>query len=101
MKNSASIIEQEVRKFWKNNGYNVDVVCFFKQAYENDTLEYCEVIVECDNDSENSDTVGLTFNYDFCEGQSVVKDLHIIELYKVLDYYSINHNYMTKEGDLK
>lgn len=97
MENSEKIIEQEVRKFWKNNGYNVDVVCFFKQAYENDTFEYCDVIVECDNDSENSDTVGIEFSWDFCEGQTRVKDLHIIELYKVLDYYSVYHNYVERE----
>lgn len=97
--NSEKIIEQEVRKFWKNKGYNVDVVCFFKQAYENSSFEYCKVIVECDNDSENSDTVGLTFGWDFCEGQTLVKDLHIIELYKVLDYYSVYHNYVAREGE--
>lgn len=85
--NSYEIIEEAVRKFWKEN-YPQNVIAFFYQKYDyEDSWEWCEELVECCgyNDYEH-----MEFFYDFCEGQTCVKDLIIVPLSDVAGLYTNN-----------
>jgi hypothetical protein len=84
-KMSCDIIEAEVRKFWEESGYSFDVVAFFYQKYDWET-EWCfcsEIVM-----SDSSYNYDMTFLNDFCEGQTCVKDLKIVPLHDVLEYYA-------------
>lgn len=85
--NSYEIVEEAVRKFWKEN-YPQNVIAFFYQKYDyEDSWEWCEELVECCgyNDYEH-----MEFFYDFCEGQTCVKDLIIVPLSEVTRLYTNN-----------
>lgn len=87
--NSYDIIANAVREYWKRN-YPTDVVAFFHQKYEfesDDEWEWCEELV-FPQGSDNWETV--IFQNDFCEGQTCVKDITIVELDKITSYYAEN-----------
>lgn len=82
---SQDILADQVRKYWKETGYSHDVVCYFKQKYSRDEKwDICYTIAECES---SSDFNKIIFFDDFCEGQEDIKDIHIVDLEKVLDYY--------------
>ena len=85
--NSEQIIAKCVREFWKDK-YPQDVVIFFEQKYdfENEWNNYiCIAFCESDTDYDN-----ITFLYDFCEGQTDVKNIYITPLTDVLSYFYQN-----------
>lgn len=87
--NSYDIIANAVREYWERN-YPTDVVAFFYQKYEferDDEWEWCEELV-FPQGSDNWETV--IFQNDFCEGQTCVKDITIVELDKITSYYAEN-----------
>lgn len=80
---SYDIIGEAVRKWWDRN-YPCDVVVFFEQKYEYEHKdEWCpeEVIVTHDGSG------GMEFDWDFCEGQTDVRNIYIETLYTVLMVY--------------
>lgn len=84
--NSYDIIGEAVLKFW-NHYYPCDVVVFFEQKHEYDDARYWfkeEVIAEHDGSG------GIIFNWDFCEGQTDVRNIEIDTLESVLQYYRVN-----------
>lgn len=85
MKNTYDYVAYAVRKYWKET-YPHDVVAFFYQKYENEEEwdKRCELI-ECKS-SDDYETV--IFHNDFCEGQNCIKEVAIVSLEDVLEYYS-------------
>lgn len=85
--NSYEIVGAAVRKFWKEN-YPQNVIAFFYQKYDyEDSWEWCEELVECHG---YDDYEHMEFFYDFCEGQTCVKDLIIVPLSDVTGLYTNN-----------
>lgn len=87
--NSYDIIANAVREYWKKD-YPTDVVAFFYQKYEfegDDEWEWCEELI-FPKGSDDWETV--IFQNDFCEGQTCVKDITIVELDKITSYYAEN-----------
>jgi len=98
IKNSYDHIADEVRKYWKNN-YIQDVVAFFWQKYDYEAdskWEWHEEVVFCE--SCYSDDTKLSFLYDFCEGQTCVKDVVIVPLSEVTEFYAEMKLLKDKEG---
>lgn len=88
-KDSYDIIAEEVKKFWKSS-FPQEVIAFFQQKYEFENDEEWEdhsELVEC----EGSDCYDTTiFLNDFCEGQTCVKNIKIVPLDEILEFYKIN-----------
>lgn len=86
MRSSYDIVSDAVRKFWKKT-YPQPVIAFFYQKYEfeaDEKYEYCQELVSPEA-SDDYETV--TFETDFCEGQTCVKHIQIIPLDEIIDYY--------------
>lgn len=78
------VVAGAVKDYWKVN-YPQDVVAFFQQKYSwDDKWERCEELVECHG---SDDYENMTFLYDFCEGQTEVKDVVIVPLCEVTAFY--------------
>ena len=93
---SYDIIGEAVRKWWDDR-FECDVVVFFEQKYDfEDDSCWCqeEVVVEHDGNG------GMTFDWDFCEGQTDVRRIYIDDLNSILKFYRyrIVHQRL-KEGD--
>ena len=85
--NSYDIIGEAVKKYW-NESHPQDVVVFFYQKYDfEDEWEWCEELVET---YSSTDYEKMMFLYDFCEGQTCVKDIRIVPLDDVTRYYAKN-----------
>lgn len=85
MKDSYEIIADAVRDFWKQQGFVTDVIVFFFQKYSNEKKwEHCKELVMCQSDT---DFEHVEFLSDFCEGQTDVEHIHIVELEEVTEYY--------------
>lgn len=88
MNYSSDVVADAVRAYWKTY-YPRTVIAFFYQKYEHDLeWEWCEELVEC-NASDDYETV--IFQNDFCEGQTCVKDISIVPLEDIIDYYTEKH----------
>ena len=88
-RNSYDIIGEEVLKFWDKN-YPADVVAFFEQKYsfENDSKWRAhEELVECTGNPLPKDKSPMVFLNDFCEGESDVRNVHIVMLSDLLEEY--------------
>lgn len=95
MRDSYQIIGDAVREYWKQEGFATDVIVFFYQKYSNDKRwEHCQELVMCHSDT---DFEHVEFLSDFCEGQTQVKNIHIMKLDKVTDFY---YNLMYKHIDV-
>ena len=82
---SSDIIEDMVKEFWKQT-YPQDVVVFFYQKYEHEKRWWWqEEIVECWSDS---DYETVTYRNDFCEGETCIKDVTIVPLSEVTEFYT-------------
>lgn len=98
MADSYDIVAEAVRKYWEEN-YPCDVVAFFFQKYDFESdirWEWCEEVITCT--SSNIDRAEIEFLNDFCEGQTCVKDLHIVPLHEVTGYYTEKH-FTEEEAD--
>lgn len=87
-KDSDYIATGAVKDFWKNY-HPEDVVIYFKQKYEyenDDKWEQVDTIAYYDG--ANSDNVA--FLDDFFEGQTCIKDIHVVNLEDVMEYYYDN-----------
>lgn len=85
MKTSYEIIGDAVREYWKRECFSEPVIVFFSQKYSDDKQwEQCQELVMC-NSPEDFENV--TFLSDFCEGQTEVANIHIVELDTVIDFY--------------
>lgn len=87
--NSYDIIADAVRKYWKED-MPIKVVAFFYQKYDfesDDEWEWCEELVY-PNGSDDWKTV--IFHSDFCEGETCVKDVKIVALDTITQYYTEN-----------
>ena len=88
MNNSYDVVADAIREYWKTN-YPRTVIAFFYQKYKHDNeWEWCEELAECHafNDYET-----VIFQNDFCEGQTCVKDILIVPLDDIVEYYTKNH----------
>lgn len=84
---SDDIIANHVRNFWNNN-YTCDVVVFFKQKYDKEkNWDECYVIA---SPVSSDDYHTVEFDTDFCEGQTAVKDVNIVSLDEIIDFYKKN-----------
>lgn len=82
--NSYDIIAEAVRKYWRDN-YPQDVIVFFQQKYSWDNdWERCAELVEPHG---SDDYENMTFLNDFCEGQTEVKDIVIVPLSDITEFY--------------
>lgn len=86
---SYDIVGEAVRKFLNNNwpDWNIDnqiqVLTIFKQKYDFDTEwdeESCMLTYDRDKDE-------IWFDWDFCEGQSEVKDIEIYLVDDLEDFF--------------
>lgn len=82
--NSYDIIAEEVRKFWKKT-YPQDVIAFFYQKYDYENKwEQCNELISPEGYNNYYD---VEFETDFCEGQTDVKDIYIVSLDEILEFY--------------
>ena len=85
MKNSYDIVGEAVREDWKDT-YPQDMIAFFFQKYEwEDEWEWHDELVSPHAWDDYETTV---FLWDFCEGQTCVKDLTVVPLDKVAAFYA-------------
>lgn len=88
-KDSYGIIAEEVKKFWESS-FPQEVIAFFQQKYEWENDEEWEdhsELVECEGSYCYDTTIFLN---DFCEGQTCVKNIKIVPLDEILEFYKIN-----------
>ena len=87
MKCSYDIIGDAVRAFWRKT-YPQDVIAFFRQKYNFETdWEFCAELI---SNSGSDDYDSVIFNDDFCEGQTEVKDIMIVPLEEIIEFYHDN-----------
>lgn len=83
--NSYDIVGSAVYEYLLHNPYE-PLIAFFYQKYEwesDDEWERREEFVDIDSGA-------VVFLYDFCEGQTCVKDLTVVPLSVVTGYYADN-----------
>lgn len=85
--NSYDIIATKVREYWKAT-YPQEVIAFFYQKY--DFEEEWEMCRELISPHGSDDYERVIFENDFCEGQTDVKDVHIVSLDEIIDFYTDN-----------
>lgn len=84
-KNSYDYIADAVRTYWENT-FPQDVVAFFRQKYSyDDKWESLGEVVFCEGYDDYETISSLN---DFCEGQTCVKDITIVPLLEVIEYYA-------------
>jgi hypothetical protein len=87
-KSSYEIVADEIRKFWRKT-YPQTVIAFFDQKYDHESEweRHNELASPIgDNDYKN-----VEYEYDFCEGQTDVRNVHIASLEEVTEFYR-KHN---------
>lgn len=92
-KDSYEIVADEIRKFWRET-HPQTVIAFFDQKYDYESKwerhnELASPIVDWDYKN-------IEYEYDFCEGQTDVRNVHIASLEEVSEFYR-KHN--IKERD--
>ena len=94
-KDSYDFVAEAVRKYWEET-YPQDVVAFFYQKYEYEQeWDWHEELVECES---SYDCQTVTFLYDFCEGQTCVKDITVVPLREITSYYTRNELWKTEKN---
>lgn len=81
------IIAEAVRNFWKQSIPQPVVVYFFQKYDYNFYWEEHAELADCVS-SDDYETV--EFLDDFCEGQQCVRDIKIVPLERIIDYYRQN-----------
>lgn len=93
---SDDYVGEAVRNFWKSNNYAFPVVAFFYQKYKFETQwERCTELINCDSDT---DLKTVIFENDFCEGQQDIKNIHIVSLEEVFEFYFDKHEKHLAKG---
>lgn len=86
--NSYDIVLEKVREYWKQE-YPKKVIVFFYQKYSHDSeWDWCAELV---SPYAFDDYETVIFDNDFCEGQTNVKDIHIVPFDEIIDFYVDNH----------
>lgn len=86
---SEDIVVKAVRNYWKQQGYNMKVVVFLAQKYYfEDVWDRTSCIIDPNSDYEDPMEVFIEIDWDFCEGQQNVKDIKIVPLDEVIDFYA-------------
>ena len=85
MKDSYDIVGEAVREYWKST-YPQDMIAFFYQKYEWEKEWEWEEEFASPHASDDFETV--VFQYDFCEGQTCVKDLIVVPFDEVSGFYA-------------
>ena len=81
------IVADKVRSFWKET-YPQVVIAFFFQKYNFESeWEYCTELIY-PHGSDDYDTV--IFHTDFWEGQTEIKDIKILPLDEIIEFYEQN-----------
>lgn len=86
---SYDIIAAKVREYWKAT-YPQDVIAFFYQKYDFESemeWEWCRELI---SPHGSDDYERVIFENDFCEGQTDVKDVRIVSLDEIIDFYTDN-----------
>lgn len=101
---SYDIVAKEVKRYWNylaDHDLCVDnfYIAHFYQKYDkDDKWEECTEIIECQDGHE------VIFQMDFCEGQTMVKDLCVYTLYQIGQMLGIqsmiNCLYEWQEGEI-
>lgn len=81
--NNYDAVANATREYWRKNDKK-QVVAIFDQKYSHEK-EWEHLRVFIDYDDRHDDTV--IFDYDFCEGQTDIKNLKIVSLDEILDVY--------------
>lgn len=88
---SEDIVIKAVRNYWKQQGYNMNVVVFLAQKYDFEgEWDRTSCIIYPDSDFEDPMEVFIEIDWDFCEGQQNVKDIKIVPLNEVINFYAEN-----------
>lgn len=77
----------KIIKEWCSSNYCDSLVVFFKQKHKDEVI-YIDVTVLA---SYDYDTDIVTFDWDFCEGETDIKDVKIYSLRQVLNYFKDNY----------
>lgn len=99
--NSYDIVEEAVYKLWKKEGYAQDAVAFFYQKYDSEydkEWEWCEELILAPSCGLGT---CVEFWHDFCEGQTLVKDLTVVTLDELTSFYAKQHKLGEYKGDVK
>lgn len=84
MLTSDDIVGKAVSEYWDEHGYQGDMVAFFYQKYEFESDKEWRFMTEVVlNDGRGN----IEFLSDFCEGETCVKNLTLVPLDTVLEYY--------------
>ena len=78
-------IAEKVIELWCKTNNQEPVIAIFKQKYAFET-EWESVRILITNESENDEFL-VTFDWDFNEGETCLKDLYLIELDTLIDVY--------------
>lgn len=85
-KYSEDFVAEAVRMFW-NTEMPENVMAFFYQKYDDKYSKWerveCLALPEQTDDYET-----VNFAWDFCEGQTLAKDIIVVPLYEVAWYYA-------------
>lgn len=87
MKTTYDIVGDKIREFWRKN-HTQEVIAFFSQKYAHEKdWEFC---AELALPQSSSDLETVIFETDFWEGQEEVKDIEIVPLEDIIDFYLDN-----------
>lgn len=87
--NSYYIVTEKIREYWKQT-YPHDVIAFFFQKYGFESEKDWEWCCELASPLAFDDYESVIFENDFCEGQTNVKDIRIVPLKEIIDFYIDN-----------
>lgn len=94
-KDSYEIVADEIRKFWRKT-YPQTVIAFFDQKYDYESK--WEQLNELAFPISDSDYKNVEYQYDFCEGQTDVRNIHIVSLEEVSEFYR-KHNIKERDSN--
>lgn len=85
---SYDIVADAVRKYWNEvSRHPCEVIAFFYQRYDWESDKDWRFEQELCMPNSSSDFNTVEFLDDFCEGETEVKDIKIVPLDDILDYY--------------
>lgn len=84
-KDTYDYVAEAVRDYW-NKTHPQDMVAFFEQKYDDPyDKEWIEMEELIESEGDLSDNI--IFHNDFNEGQTMIRNLEVVPLYDVLQFY--------------
>lgn len=82
MENTYKIVERLVREFWEKNRFEDDLLISFEQKYSFDTQwdHITAIASPYYGDYGDSTTPTVVFNFDFCEGETDIRNFMCLYL---------------------